>query len=147
MSSAVPLRAKIGREEIKWQELLSHFRAVQSKHEKSRRQAVGADLLSFGGSFANVIRSTEPGSRSGLGIGLADINRPPMRRRVTGEVAPPVTVRPVLSPLNPRAKQNGLLGPSMAQSGQPTMSSASALGGALAMQQRQRRTLGLGPRK
>jgi len=42
--------------------------------------------------------------------------RPPMRRKVTGEVLPPPTVsmgvgvpRNVLSPLNPRARQSGLL--------------------------------------
>ncbi|KAG2337144.1 hypothetical protein BDR05DRAFT_1005281 [Suillus weaverae] len=30
-------RSKLGRDEIKWQELLNHFRALQSKHEKARR--------------------------------------------------------------------------------------------------------------
>ncbi|KAF9050517.1 hypothetical protein BJ165DRAFT_1525738 [Panaeolus papilionaceus] len=35
--------SEIGRDDIKWQELLLHFRTVQAKHEKVRRQALGSD--------------------------------------------------------------------------------------------------------
>lgn len=34
-------RSKLAREDIKWQELLQHFRSVQAKHEKARRLALG----------------------------------------------------------------------------------------------------------
>lgn len=124
-------RSKLGRDEIKWQELLSHFRTVQARHEKARRQAL------------------EPTLRSGLGLGNPDSNRPPMRRRVTGEVMLPGPPRPALSPLNPRAKQNGLLNSAqlMGQAIPPTSSPANAISGGLPLQQKQRRTLGLGPRK
>ncbi|ODN81757.1 hypothetical protein L202_02141 [Cryptococcus amylolentus CBS 6039] len=37
-------RSKIGKEEIKWQELLSHFRNVQNRHEKARRQLHSTDI-------------------------------------------------------------------------------------------------------
>ncbi|KAI6166239.1 vacuolar protein 14 C-terminal Fig4p binding-domain-containing protein [Pisolithus thermaeus] len=140
-------RSKLARDEIKWQELLSHFRTVQARHEKARRQALGTDLSAFGGPGYTDNRSSEP-ARSGLGLGNPEPNRPPMRRRVTGEVMPPGPPRPALSPLNPRAKQNGLLNSaSMGQAIPPTSSPANAMGGALSLQQRQRRTLGLGPRK
>ncbi len=33
-----------GKEEIKWQELLSHFRSVQARHEKARRQIHSGDI-------------------------------------------------------------------------------------------------------
>ncbi|KAI5993628.1 vacuolar protein 14 C-terminal Fig4p binding-domain-containing protein [Pisolithus albus] len=125
-------RSKLGRDEIKWQELLSHFRTVQARHEKARRQALGTDLSAFG-----------------LGLGNPDPNRPPMRRRVTGDIVPPGPPRPALSPLNPRAKQNGLLNSAqlMGQAIPPTSSQANAISGGLSLQQKQRRTLGLGPRK
>ncbi|TFY76603.1 hypothetical protein EWM64_g7407, partial [Hericium alpestre] len=42
--SAMSTRSKLAREEIKWGELLSHFRAVQIKHEKARRAALGGNL-------------------------------------------------------------------------------------------------------
>ncbi|KAI6127420.1 vacuolar protein 14 C-terminal Fig4p binding-domain-containing protein [Pisolithus croceorrhizus] len=135
-------RSKLARDEIKWQELLSHFRTVQARHEKARRQALGTDLSAFGGPGYTDNRSSEP-ARSGLGLGNPEPNRPPMRRRVTGEVMPPGPPRPALSPLNPRAKQNGLLNSaSMGQAIPPTSSPANAMGGALSLQQRQRRTLG-----
>ncbi|ORY25662.1 vacuolar protein 14 C-terminal Fig4p binding-domain-containing protein [Naematelia encephala] len=38
-AAASATRSKLGgKDEIKWQELLSHFRAVQNRHEKARRQ-------------------------------------------------------------------------------------------------------------
>ncbi|KAK8858670.1 hypothetical protein IAR55_002899 [Kwoniella newhampshirensis] len=41
-------RSKLGtKEEIKWQELLSHFRAVQARHEKARRQLHSTDIGSI----------------------------------------------------------------------------------------------------
>ncbi|KIJ69781.1 hypothetical protein HYDPIDRAFT_22946 [Hydnomerulius pinastri MD-312] len=136
-------RSKFGREEIKWQELLSHFRAVQSKHEKARRQALGTDDIPF----SNFDSKTSESSTSRL---APDASRPPMRRRVTGGELPPPPgpSRPALSPLNPKARQNGLLASTlMNQAPQPSPPSVGPVGGSLAMQQKQRRTLGLGPRK
>jgi len=38
-NAAAATRSKlVGKDEIKWQELLSHFRSVQARHEKARRQ-------------------------------------------------------------------------------------------------------------
>ncbi|KAI0920953.1 hypothetical protein AcW2_006075 [Taiwanofungus camphoratus] len=108
-------RSKLGREEIKWQELLSHFRSVQGRHEKARRQALGTDTTPFSG-FTNgekptnipVMIPTAPSS-----------TRPPMRRKVTGgegPVRPPSRSGSVLSPLNPRARgQSSLLASTLAQ--------------------------------
>jgi len=124
-SSAGPLatRSKLGRDEIKWQDLLLHFRSVQAKHEKARRQALGAtaaDTASFSG-FSE--KSGGGGDASGSGGGrqqqqqqqAPSVIRPPMRRKVTGEFLPPsMAVAPprnVLSPLNPRARgQSGSSG-------------------------------------
>ncbi|KAG2069275.1 ARM repeat-containing protein [Suillus decipiens] len=120
-------RSKLGRDEIKWQELLNHFRALQGKHEKARRLDLGNTLSQ---DDMTITPLSPPASA-----------KPPMRRRVTGDlpVPPIMPQKPALSPLNPKARQNGLL--------------ASTLQGATApgmMQQRTRRTLGLpvvGPRK
>lgn len=122
LRSAGPLatRSKLGREEIKWQELLLHFRFVQAKHEKAHRQALGAlatDTASFsgfsektGGGSGGGETSSSAGGRQAQGSSSGI--RPPMRRRVTGEVLAPsaavnVPPRGVLSPLNPRARQSG----------------------------------------
>jgi len=120
-------RSKLGRDEIKWQELLNHFRALQGKHEKARRQ----DLGSASSQDDITITPLSPPASS----------KPPMRRRVTGDlpVPPIIPSKPALSPLNPKARQNGLLA--------STLQGATTSG---VMQQRPRRTLGLpvvGPRK
>lgn len=113
-------RSKIGREEIKWTELLQHFRVVQSKHEKARRQALGTDTSFSEYQFpSETDKYSEPGGeRLGRPTG-----RPAMRRKVTGgggdmsinsnaantgNVTPaptsPFSRSSVLSPLNPRAR-------------------------------------------
>ncbi|KAJ7094447.1 vacuolar protein 14 C-terminal Fig4p binding-domain-containing protein [Mycena belliarum] len=141
--AALATRSKLGRDEIKWQELLLHFRSVQSKHEKSRRQALGTDAFSSGLSDSEQTedRPSRPSS-----------SRPGARRKVTGEInVSPIAVNTgplsarsgVLSPLNPRARgQSGLLASAViAQTGpgpQPSL-------GTLAQQsQKPRRTMGLG---
>jgi hypothetical protein len=101
-------RSKLGREEIKWQELLLHFRLVQAKHEKARRQASGADTTPFSGFSA----TTEKPADASAGRPTSAASRPPMRRKVTGEAPPPaisIPPRNALSPLNPRARQSGLV--------------------------------------
>jgi len=103
-------RSKIGRDEIKWQELLMHFRSIQAKHEKARRQALGTDSLPFTDFPENDKIIDSSGERIGRPIST---NRPPMRRRVTGDLgvstgAPlppgPTQRSGALSPLNPRAR-------------------------------------------
>ncbi|KAJ7498594.1 vacuolar protein 14 C-terminal Fig4p binding-domain-containing protein [Mycena latifolia] len=140
-------RSKIGRDEIKWQELLLHFRSVQSKHEKARRQALGTDASAFSSGLSDSEQTEDrPGRSSG--------SRPGIRRKVTGEInVGPTAVTPgplsarsgVLSPLNPRARgQSGLLASAViAQTGPgPVAQNQATL---LAQQtQKQRRTIGLG---
>ncbi|GLB34076.1 putative vacuolar protein 14 C-terminal Fig4p binding [Lyophyllum shimeji] len=106
-------RSKIGRDEIKWQELLLHFRSIQAKHEKARRQALGTDTTPYsdftdvdkpGDSLASNLPGTE---RTGRPV---TVGRAPLRRRVTGELplnpnaAPAPGRSGALSPLNPRAR-------------------------------------------
>ncbi|CAE7233428.1 unnamed protein product [Rhizoctonia solani] len=87
---------KITRDEIKWQELLSHFRSVQAKHEKARRRDLAIEPeFSF-------IDPNESDRMQGT-------NRPMMRRKVSSQPSDMPTGRQggALSPLNPK---RGLLG-------------------------------------
>ncbi|KDQ64426.1 hypothetical protein JAAARDRAFT_225710 [Jaapia argillacea MUCL 33604] len=107
-NSVLTSRSKIGRDEIKWQELLSHFRSVQSKHEKARRQAQGGDTAPFAGfSFPGNEKVNGTASASGSSAP----SRAPLRRKVTGEVLPPPPppgrMGGLLSPLNPRSRAQG----------------------------------------
>lgn len=123
-------RSKLTREEIKWPELLSHFRSVQGRHEKARRAALGTSLdvstINSNGVPSISVSSgqSDTGDREGR-------SRPPLRRKVTGSGEPPGSMTSVggsgpgqggaggarppsrsgaLSPLNPRARvQGGLL--------------------------------------
>lgn len=125
-------RSKLTRDEIKWPELLSHFRSVQARHEKARRVALGTslDVSSFNANAVPSI-SVSSGQSDGDRDGRSG-SRPQMRRRVTGpggeppggggggggsgsgQGIPPGGRPPsrsgALSPLNPRARvQGGLL--------------------------------------
>ncbi|KIM46438.1 hypothetical protein M413DRAFT_314769 [Hebeloma cylindrosporum] len=109
--SPLATRSKISRDEIKWQELLLHFRSVQAKHEKSRRQALGNDSSPIVG-FPDEKNNDFEKGRSTLA------GRPPMRRRVTGDITMPNNIVPMqpappragaLSPLNPKARVPGAL--------------------------------------
>ncbi|KAI0034126.1 vacuolar protein 14 C-terminal Fig4p binding-domain-containing protein, partial [Vararia minispora EC-137] len=139
-ATSISSRSKLVRDEIKWGELLLHFRTVQSKHEKARRQAMGTsfDNTTSFPPFSPLPAETTP-------------TRPPVRRRVTGSgepppqnVAPlnPVTNRPpsrsggLLSPLNPRSRVQGGLPPSSLTVSAPPNTGA-----------KPKRTLGLTGRK
>ncbi|KAJ7167531.1 vacuolar protein 14 C-terminal Fig4p binding-domain-containing protein [Mycena filopes] len=130
-------RSKLGRDEIKWQELLLHFRSVQSKHEKSRRQALGTDAFSSGLSDSDKTEDSRPGRPGEINVGVPASGVPPG----------PLSARSgILSPLNPRARgQTGLLSNAVtiAQTG------ATAPANPMLVQQGQKRrpTLGLGGRK
>ena len=149
ISSAVsPLstRSKIGRDEIKWQELLLHFRSVQAKHEKARRQAVGDDTSPIIGFPEERVNDTS--DRVGR---PASTGRPLIRRRVTGEISvpniipqPPVSSRTgALSPLNPKARApsslTGSTGASSSSGNLPSSLNPAAV--VLGQTQKQRRPL------
>ncbi|KAI0294591.1 vacuolar protein 14 C-terminal Fig4p binding-domain-containing protein [Multifurca ochricompacta] len=113
--ATVATRSKLARDEIKWPELLAHFRVVQTRHERARRAALGS---------APDISATLPSS--------ALPERPAPRRRVTGlgEVPGPPgpsslssstasNGRPgALSPLNPRARVQGGVATTLTAQGQ-----------------------------
>lgn len=108
-------RSRIGRDEIKWQELLTHFRSTQMRHEKARRQVIGeGDNASAPGYFDRDRdldlsglhlnqREIVGDNRSGLAR-PAVVLRPGMRRRATGESPMPSGRGGALSPLNPKAR-------------------------------------------
>jgi len=141
VSNLTSTRSKLGREDIKWAELLSHFRSVQNKHEKARRQALGTNDLD---PIDEYVTMSPSGGTSGPN---GTTTRPPIRRKVTGGPGGAIdpTQRPpsrALSPLNPRAR--GLTQSSAAAPGpvpnSPTFSSN--------VQQRQsKRTLSLSRNK
>ncbi|KZV64601.1 ARM repeat-containing protein [Peniophora sp. CONT] len=117
-AAALSSRSKMVRDEIKWGELLSHFRAVQIRHEKARRKDSGSSLEPP--AFPDMNQTV-----------LGETSRPTMKRKVTGDVptsnglsvnvapTPPSNGRPpsrtsgggsLLSPLNPgRARVQGAL--------------------------------------
>ncbi|KAH7343417.1 vacuolar protein 14 C-terminal Fig4p binding-domain-containing protein [Rhizoctonia solani] len=97
VAAQVANRSKVTRDEIKWQELLSHFRSVQAKHEKARRRDLAIEP-EF--SFIDANESDRAQGSSG---------RPMMRRKVSSQPSDMPTGRQggALSPLNPR---RGLLG-------------------------------------
>ncbi|KAG6888905.1 hypothetical protein C0992_007144 [Termitomyces sp. T32_za158] len=106
------LETRLARDEIKWQDLLLHFRTVQAKHEKARRQAMGTDSTSYSDFLDNEKQAEGPGSQPVERVGRPPtVGRAPLRRRVTGETPlNPAMVRGgVLSPLNPRARVGGPL--------------------------------------
>ncbi|CAA7260108.1 unnamed protein product [Cyclocybe aegerita] len=132
-------RSKLGRDEIKWQELLLHFRSVQAKHEKARRQALGNDTSPILGFLDDKLN--DPIDKIGR---IPAGNRPPMRRRVTGELSmnnvpqPPVPQRSgALSPLNPKRVPAGLSG--LMNSTAPSLPSNLNPASALTHAQKQRR--------
>lgn len=124
MGNISSTRSKLGREDIKWQELLQHFRSVQAKHEKARRQGLGADSSPLSELLANDRDRTSPASSQvgppgfgvGKGVGGGGLGRRKVMGPPGGGGLPEVgAMRPpsrtgVLSPLNPRSRQNGLLG-------------------------------------
>ncbi|KAF8759552.1 ARM repeat-containing protein [Rhizoctonia solani] len=116
VATQVANRTKVTRDEIKWQELLSHFRAVQAKHEKARRRDLAIEPeFSF-------MDQTESDRSQPSSV------RPNMRRKPSQPNDVP-TGRPSgpLSPLNP--KRGGILGSAISNasaSGRPLSPTAAA---------------------
>jgi vacuole morphology and inheritance protein 14 len=143
--SPLSTRSKIGRDEIKWQELLLHFRSVQAKHEKARRQALGNDTSPIIGFPEEKVNDTSDR------VGRPGSGRLLMRRRVTGETSEPnIVPQPpqvgsrsgALSPLNPKARApsrlTGLIGESSDGKLTPSLNPTTV---ALGQAQKQRRPL------
>ena len=133
VSNVSSTRSKLGREEIKWNELLSHFRAVQNKHEKARRQVLGTtsmdEFVPLGTPSPNPPPvAAPPPTTNGTGA------RPPARRRVTGTTVPELPSQPArppsraLSPLNPRARGSTTLGMITPVPPSPTFASGTGRG-------------------
>ena len=131
-------RSKIGRDEIKWQELVQHFRLIQAKHEKARRQALGTDSTAYP-DFSEADKAVDRPGAATIGPGGDKAGRPvtvgrtPLRRRVTGEIPLNPMAVPgrsgALSPLNPRAR------------GAPAAPNGSVNGGLTSQAQKQRNIL------
>ena len=95
MSTIASSRSKVAREEIKWQELFNHFRAVQAKHEKTRRMGDGS-----AGPLLDGYQEKRPAARrkttsEGMGMGMG-VGSPTSSS--VGSLPPRA-----LSPLNPRS--------------------------------------------
>ena len=144
--SPLSTRSKIARDEIKWQELLLHFRTIQAKHEKARRQALGNDTSPIIG-FPEEKVLNDSSDR----VGRPGSGRLLMRRRVTGEISEPnIVPQPpqagsrsgALSPLNPKARApgglTGLMGASSNGKLPPSLNPTTV---ALGQVQKQRRPL------
>lgn len=99
VSAAISSRSKATRDEIKWAELLSHFRAVQNKHEKARRRDLATEPeFSFVDPELERPQSSTNSSYNGSG-------RPVVRRKASQPSDVPQTGssrQGALSPLNPR---------------------------------------------
>ena len=131
-------RSKLGREDIKWQELLSHFRLVQGRHEKARRQAMGGDVSSFS-DFGDSEKTSDAGHSVGPPASTTAPGRPPVRRKVTGDFTPGIPRLGVLSPLNPRARVQA--GPLPSTAGPPVPSGRPGSPNAMNQPSKQQRPL------
>ncbi|KAI0677307.1 ARM repeat-containing protein [Trametes maxima] len=147
-------RSKLGREDIKWQELLQHFRTVQIRHEKARRQALGgadstlafppytngADKPPTPPSGPDRDRDRTPGPGSGSGTAQAQA-----RRKVgsDGPLRPPSRTGGVLSPLNPKARVQSALANSGGSAGAGGQQPPGSPTGQTQVQSKVRRTLSL----
>jgi hypothetical protein len=109
VSTIATTRSKVAREEIKWHELFNHFRAVQAKHEKSRRMGHGSagPLLDGYQEKRPAVRRGATTESIGMGMGMG-VGSP------TSPSTPSMTIGPrALSPLNPRSnaqRQHASLG-------------------------------------
>lgn len=148
-SGTLGTRSKIVRDEIKWVELLSHFRNVQIKHEKSRRTGLSGDTGSVSGFSVNgetggqsnssreKLNGERSSERSSSATGVRDgiPTRPQPRRKASA------TGGGVLSPLNPKRATGMLTALSGGGSKPPISSGSRPLSPPLA--EKQRRALGL----
>jgi len=106
ISTIASSRSKVVRDEIKWQELFNHFRAVQAKHEKSRRMGNGsAGPLLDGYQEKRPTtrrRTTNESMGMGMGMGMGAGAGSAASSSVGSANVGPAPPR-ALSPLNPRS--------------------------------------------
>ncbi len=118
-----------GREDIKWQELLSHFRSVQAKHEKSRRVSQGltdGSSTAFGSGTGpstggTILSGFMTASEKTMALSTGSPTRPLVRRKVTntGGGSGDMTVRAPSGSLGPVLGSGGV-GMSLLNAGGPS---------------------------
>jgi vacuole morphology and inheritance protein 14 len=116
--ATVATRSKLARDEIKWPELLAHFRAVQTRHERARRIALGS-APDISATLPSSALPERPATRRRV-TGLGEVPAPPSSGSSgTGSNAGPSNGRPgALSPLNPRARVQGGVATTLTAQGQ-----------------------------
>ncbi|OXC65177.1 hypothetical protein AYX13_05657 [Cryptococcus neoformans] len=103
-----PTRSKIGKDEIRWQELLSHFRNVQNRHEKARRQLNSTDIGSTQGSmhypspFQNYPSNTSVPGQSAVGSSSKGATRKKTTTSTSNSKQGSTDIRSGTSPLSPK---------------------------------------------
>lgn len=117
--ATVSTRSKLARDEIKWPELLAHFRAVQTRHERARRTALGS-APDISATLPSSALPERPAARRRV-TGLGEVPAPPSSGSsgTGGSTAGPSNGRPgALSPLNPRARVQGGVATTLTAQGQ-----------------------------
>ncbi|WRT67889.1 uncharacterized protein IL334_004863 [Kwoniella shivajii] len=122
-SAAAATKSRLGnKEEIRWQELLSHFRSVQARHEKARRALHSSDLPSLSSihysspsqsgiqgipTSAILTNGQKSTSNQGQGQGGTIKKKSVSSSGGSGSRQNSVEVRNGMSPLNPRRITSG----------------------------------------
>ncbi|KAH8984270.1 ARM repeat-containing protein [Lactarius akahatsu] len=115
--ATVATRSKLTRDEIKWPELLAHFRAVQTRHERARRVALGS-APDISATLPSSALPERPVPRRRV-TGLGEVPAPPTSSGTGSSAAGPSNGRPgALSPLNPRARVQGGVATTLTAQGQ-----------------------------
>ncbi|KAH9036056.1 ARM repeat-containing protein [Lactarius deliciosus] len=115
--ATVATRSKLTRDEIKWPELLAHFRAVQTRHERARRVALGS-APDISATLPSSALPERPVPRRRV-TGLGEVPAPPTSSATGSSAAGPSNGRPgALSPLNPRARVQGGVATTLTAQGQ-----------------------------
>ena len=111
------LARKLARDEIKWPELLAHFRAVQTRHERARRVALGS-APDISATLPSSALPERPVPRRRV-TGLGEVPAPPTSSGTSASSSGPSNGRPgALSPLNPRARVQGGVATTLTAQGQ-----------------------------
>ncbi|KAK4687057.1 vacuole morphology and inheritance protein 14, partial [Tremellales sp. Uapishka_1] len=108
-AAAAATRSKLGiKEEIKWGELLNHFRMVQARHEKARRQLHSGETNSVSSihysSPSGTYIATGPAPPTGGLQNAAQISGGPKSSAIRRKIA---SGSSGLSPLNPKKRGSG----------------------------------------
>ncbi|ORX37306.1 vacuolar protein 14 C-terminal Fig4p binding-domain-containing protein [Kockovaella imperatae] len=99
-------RSKFTKDEIKWQELLSHFRSVQARHEKARRQLHSVEMGTLGSVHYSSPSQTFISAPSTAAVGSS--SQIPKMATVRKKGAGPMTPGPSTSGLSGPRSSSGL---------------------------------------